>query len=822
MTTQREEGDMGGIFISYRREDAAAWAGRVWEHLKGAFGSARVFMDVDSLNLGEDFLEVIERYIAATDVMLVVIGPRWLDAVNGEGQRRLDLDDDFVALEIAQALEQGRRVIPVLVDNASMPTAEQLPARLGPLARRHAIGLTHSGFSRDIQGLIDALSPFLSEGSSPLEAAPGEAVADRVQATHGPPSSAGSGLPPREPMPPGDVPPWEPLYHRPRRRGRRLVWAAVGTVGVLFVMAMIWGDDDVADDDEIADGPCAAVDMAVSPEKLELLTDLANTFNTSDRAQVDDSCVEVVPYRQASGLGARLLVEGWDEAAEGPKPVIWSPASSAWGAIVDHRLDEKGKDPIAGKGTPFMRTPLVIAMPEPMAKALGWPEAPIGWSDVFELATNAEGWASRGHQEWGPFRLGKTNPNFSTSGLSALVAQSYAATGKTEGLTSDDLDEPGAVAFATGVESAVVHYGDTTLTFLDNLYRADGRGAALSYASAVAVEEKSVIDYNLGNPDGIADDGEKATKPRVPLVAIYPEEGTVMSDNPFFLLDAEWVSDLEREGAQRFEDFVQERPNQERVLEYGFRPGNPEVAVGSPITKENGVDPAEPALLSLPEPAVLADLVKHWDAQRKPARVELVIDISGSMRDTADFDSGATKLELAVDAALGAIDQFGPNDVVGLRVFSTKLGPTGDQDVVQLVAPGVVDEVQRGALKEALNGLVQPTNATPLYSATQQAFEDVTAAYDPGSINAVVLLSDGVNDDGEKTDDKAQLDELLRTLRGDEGAEAHPVRVFPIIYGSEADRGTLRLIAEASDSAFYDAEDASKIDRVLAAVISNF
>ena len=160
---------MGGIFISYRREDSAAWAGRIWEHLKEAFGTERVFMDVDSLNLGEDFLEVIERYIAATDVMLVVIGQRWLGAVDGEGRRRLDLDDDFVALEIGQALEQGRRVIPVLVDNASMPTAEQLPAQLGPLARRHAIGLTHSGFSRDIRGLIDSLSPFLTDDAPAVD-----------------------------------------------------------------------------------------------------------------------------------------------------------------------------------------------------------------------------------------------------------------------------------------------------------------------------------------------------------------------------------------------------------------------------------------------------------------------------------------------------------------------------------------------------------------------------------------------------------------------------------------------------------------------------
>jgi Ca-activated chloride channel family protein len=841
---------MGGIFISYRREDSAAWAGRIWEHLNGAFGTERVFMDVDSLNLGEDFLEVIERYIAATDVMLVVIGPRWLDAVDGEGRRRLDLDGDFVALEIGQALEHGRRVIPVLVDNAAMPTAQQLPAPLGPLARRHAIGLTHSGFRRDIGGLIDALSPFLTADTPPLEDAsdegslkptevpdpaapePGSAGAPSPvleqdapeRAMQDPPVVGASEAPPQVPAGRhaagrGDPP------HRPGGRRRRLVLGGIGAVGVVLAAGLIWAGGGSSGEG------CAAIDMAVSPEKLELLTDLAQTFNQSDQAQVDDACVKVVPHRMASGLGASLLTDGWDEA-EGPKPVVWSPASSGWGAIVDQELTDQGQDPIAGDGKPFMKTPLVIAMPRTMAEVIGWPETPIGWSDVFELATDGEGWAAHGHPEWGPFRLGKTNPNFSTSGLSALVAQAYAATGKVDGLTSDDLEDAAVAEFATGVESAVVHYGDTTLTFLNNLYRADRRGAGLTYASAIAVEEKSVIDYNLGNPDGILDKDEVPRPPNEPLVAIYPAEGTIMSDNPFFVLDAEWVSDLEKQGARHFEEFVQEPTNQERVLAFGFRPGNPEVQKVSPvITEENGVDPTEPQpLFSMPEPAVLDDLLTHWKEQRKPARVELVIDISGSMDEPAGDDSGATKLELAVEAALGAIDQFGPRDVVGLRVFSTKLGeddfptilgPEDEEEMVQLVAPGVVDEGQRRALEEALSGL-KPTNGTPLYAATQQAFDDVTASYDPNSINAVVLLSDGENDDTDPIDDPDQLEELLSTLEGEEGAQSHPVRVFPIVYGADADAEKLERIAEASDSAVYSATDPSKIDRVLAAVISNF
>lgn len=128
----------------------------------------------------------------------------------------------------------------------------------------------------------------------------------------------------------------------------------------------------------------------------------------------------------------------------------------------------------------------------------------------------------------------------------------------------------------------------------------------------------------------------------------------------------------------------------------------------------------------------------------------------------------------------------------------------------------------RRDLAAAVDGLF-PTNGTPLYTATQQAYDDAVAAYDPDSINAVVLLSDGVNDDGDTADDEAQLDALLTALgEGSEGSRSRPVRVFPISYGTGADQATLQEIAEASNAALYVATDPATIDRVLAAVISNF
>ena len=582
-------------------------------------------------------------------------------------------------------------------------------------------------------------------------------------------------------------------------------------------------DDEGIDGNVEADpGDCVVVDLAVSSEKIQLLTELAGDFNGSDQARVGDDCVFARVQSKPSGGAAQLLANDWDEDTEGPRPVIWSPAASSWGAVLNQRLGAQGEPLMTGDFTSFMLTPLVIAMPQPMASALGYPEEPVGFSDILALAGDDTGWAAYDHPEWGQFRLGKTNPNFSTSGLSALVAQAYAANGKTSGLSIEDLQQPSTSTFAEGVESAVVHYGDITMTFMNNWFRADQRGNPFGYVSAVAVEEKSVIDYNRGDPDGVLQEGEEPRPPRVPLVAIYPEEGTVYSDNPLYILDAEWVDDLEAQGAQRFVDFVQEPANQEKVLEFGFRPGNPDVAIGAPISAELGVDPDQPqTLLETPEPEVLAQLLDDWEDQRKPARVLLLMDVSGSMGELADPATGATKLDLAKRATITALDDFNDDDEVGLWIFTTGQGPEEDQDVVPLIEPGRVGDVREN-LRNRIQGLV-PLNGTPLYTSTQAAYENLLASYDDTRINAVVLLSDGVNDDGDTDDDGDQLDELLRALASQsEGQQTRPVRVFPISYGEGADIATLTRIAEASQAAVYDSSDPRSITKVFVAVVSNF
>jgi hypothetical protein len=167
---------MPGIFISYRHEDSIAYAGRVYDHLTNHFGRSNVFMDVDNIEPGLDFVEVLQQTVSSCDALVVVIGRSWLSATDEDGHRRLDAPDDLVRLEIAAALERKVRVVPVLVGGARMPRSQDLPPALAGLARRNSLELSDLAFHESVKRLIDALersvAPHPKSASEPVRDAP--------------------------------------------------------------------------------------------------------------------------------------------------------------------------------------------------------------------------------------------------------------------------------------------------------------------------------------------------------------------------------------------------------------------------------------------------------------------------------------------------------------------------------------------------------------------------------------------------------------------------------------------------------------------------
>lgn len=599
----------------------------------------------------------------------------------------------------------------------------------------------------------------------------------------------------------------------------KLPLIAAAVVGILLIagirFAMSGSDGDAQATPagpielEFRDG-CTPVAIAASSEKAALLSKIAKTY--SAEAVVGDKCVDVQVFTAASGAAEQALAAGWDEKVDGPQPTVWSPAASTWVGLLRGDLAKNDKpNLVPDEVNSIASTPLVIAMPEPMAKALGWPKKPIGWTEMTALANNPDGWASVGHPEWGRFTLGKTNPHLSTSGLAATVGTLVAATGRSSDLTADDLTDPKVRTFAQAAEQSVIHYGDTTLSFLAGLQHADDSGRGLTYVSAVAVEEKSVVDYNLGNPTGDPATLGDHKAPSVPLVGIHPREGTLMSDNPYVVLDAAWVTDEQKAAARDFETFLRTDASQKVFTDAAFRTYDGQAGAALKASKYVNSGEVE-VVLNPPSPQVLDGVRATWDELRKKAQVLILMDVSGSMGEMVG-SAGKSKLQLAQEATVQALDQLHERDELGVWAFTTDIAGPGK--VVSEQTPiGPIGE-QRKQVEKAVKNLV-PLDGTPLYAATRLAAAEMTSRLDPSKINAVVVLTDGRNEYPQDTN----LDGLVEDLGG--GSSEAPLRVFTIAYGEGADLKTLARISEASGAKAYDATNPANIKKVFISVLSNF
>jgi Ca-activated chloride channel family protein len=551
-------------------------------------------------------------------------------------------------------------------------------------------------------------------------------------------------------------------------------------LAALAVGAVAWAAGGSGGGDKNAGGPsgepdaktpanAVVVSFAYSPEKEKLLLPLIKEFNAKGET-VSGRPVVVKGANVSSGDAETRI------AAGRYKPVAWSPAGSLWGRLVNYEADQ----PYAPDENPsIVRTPLVIAMWEPMARALGWPKKELGFSDILKLADDPRGWAGQGHPEFGPFRLVHTNPDFSTAGLEAVVAEYYAATGKNEVTSSK------ARKSVKDIERSIVHYGDTTLFIADQM-RKEGPG----YASAAAMEEVTLLDFNRTR--GSADR----------LVAIYPKEGTFYSDSPFIVLNAPWVRPEQAEGAKAFQRFLTDKITPELAARFGFRPADLDAKPVAPITAANGVDPAQPKrVLGLPEPRVLAAIKKSWREDRKPANILLVLDTSGSM-----FEE--QRLARAKAGLRTFLNGVGPQDRVGLTAFNDEIHP------IQPVGP--MDAAGKARLEGVIKNLVAE-GGTSIYDATLQAFDSMRPLADRDHITAVVLLTDG-----EDTDSAATVEEVQQRLQG-QGDTENKVRVFTIAYsaGATGAREQLAKIAAASGGQSYEGRT-SDIESVYRSISSFF
>ena len=481
------------------------------------------------------------------------------------------------------------------------------------------------------------------------------------------------------------------------------------------------------------------ITLAYSPEKTGWLTERFTAFNATN-PKVNGRRVVVEGLEKSSGAARTEISQG------SFKPTIWSPSSSVWLEVLKQ---ERGNPDVAVSQRPLVLTPVVISMWKPMAEALGWPNTPIGWSDLLALINDEQGWGKYNHPEWGRFSWGHTDPEISTTALSTVLAEFYAATGKSSGLTVADVQSPESQQFLRDLGLGIKHYGYNTLVFSDNMKK-----YGMSYISAFPMEEITLIEFNK-------------SAPATPLVAIYPREGTFWHDNPFIVMSE--TSAEEQQAAELLYTFLQSEESQKAALQFGFRPANPSVPLAAPLTPQFGVNTDEPhTLLDVPAGDVLVAAKNAWAASRKRANIMLVVDTSGSMR--------GDKIEQAKAGLDLFLSRLLPEDRVGLITFS---------DTAQTVVPlGELTE-NRVQLQRAVQDIFVE-GRTAMYDGLLLGRQELANDLgDRNRINAIVLLSDG-----QDTAQTRTFEDLKREYN-----EAD-IAVFPIAYGEDADLASLEAIAD--------------------------
>lgn len=494
-------------------------------------------------------------------------------------------------------------------------------------------------------------------------------------------------------------------------------------------------------------------------EKEKWITDVTNSFNRSGAKTQSGKTIFV----RAVPLGSGELI---DNVLSGRMQAhLASPASAAFIKLGNAESQAKsGKDLIASSDN-LVLSPVVIAMWKPMAEAIGWGKKPLGWADILALARDPKGWAAHGYPQWGKFKFGHTHPEFSNSGLISLIAEAYAASGKTAGLKLADLEKPQTKEFIAGVEESVVHYGSSTGFFGRKMF-ANGP----EYLSAAVLYESMVVEsYSEQNL-------------AFPVVAIYPKEGTFWSDHPVGIIERDWVTPEHREAAKIYIQYLLARPQQEKALQYGFRPAAVDVPLAAPLDAAHGIDRKEPkTTLEVPPAEVINAILQVWRVQKKHSNVVLTLDTSGSMREEG-------KMVNAKEGAKQLVQLLDDRDSFSFLPFSTDLRwAQQDANVGN----------QRAQLLTQIDSLFAG-GATALYDAIDAGYQHLAAAQSPDAkIQAVVVLTDG-----EDTESKMKLEELMERIKYN--GENSAIHVFTIAYGRDARKDILQKVAEATQAKFYE------------------
>jgi len=512
------------------------------------------------------------------------------------------------------------------------------------------------------------------------------------------------------------------------------------------------------------------ITIQTADTKAEWLRAATDSFNKAG-IQTSQSHPVYVEVLQEESPGA------WDQAIrdETFQPTVWSPGEISPVDLANQLRKDRGQPPLVTEPCqPVVYAATGFAMWRPMAEAMGWPDKPIGWDEIVTLAADPQGWASYGHPEWGTFKFGHAHPEHSTTGMTMLATLAYNALDRTDGLTPELVkSEPVREAFRA-VEAHTYHYGLST-RFLMTVMAERGP----SYLHAVTSSETSTLKTN---------EVQKGVQ-RFQFVFIFPAEGAFWMDNPFCILDGEWVSAEQHEAAVLYRDFLLQPAQQDLAVTIGLRPANPEVALHDPISLSFGTDPRVNPQNVPPLAAVDGDtraaIIDLFKETKKKATLTVLLDTSGSMQ--------GEKLSSAIAGTIEFMDRLATDDKIFLYQFNDtlmKLEPSGQAgEVVEQLQPklNALNAVGHTALYRAVCNAVK----------SAEQLKDTDKAAGEERLYGVVVLSDGAD-----TASNMSLNSLLSSCLPS-GEDVAGVKVYTIAYGEDADQKVLQQIADQTNGKMF-------------------
>lgn len=486
--------------------------------------------------------------------------------------------------------------------------------------------------------------------------------------------------------------------------------------------------------------------------------DIAPVIASKAQDLPEDVCYDVtVSDRESEATAQALVVSDGSEP-----PDVWIPDSTIW----LQRAQARGAWRVPVTGTSVASSPVVLALTEDAATRLGWPAKQLTWADAFGTT----------------MKLGIPDPGRDPVGVSLLFGA--------RDLTSAASD-PGA-ALTTTLRRLSPNTASTVNDLFDRL---PGSGSETTPLDGFPVSENAVLRNNAAT--------------RTPLVAVYADPAVPSLDYPYVVLPN--TSGAKRDAAEKFLTVLMQQDTADALSNAGFRTPDGDMLRqrgGADLTSGAKVTPAE-----IPQASDVDDLLNIWAGINLSGRVQVLLDVSGSMNEPVP-GTNTNRMGVTIQAASLGIGLMKPSTKLGVWLFSTNLD--GDKDYKELlpVLP-IADQAANGGLEKLKTVQALQNGATGLYDSVLAAYQSARQNYEPGRINVVIVMTDGRNEDKDSITREELLTELAKLQD-----PRRPILIVGIGIGPDIDVGELQAIAGASGGQAFTTPDPTKIGEIFYAALS--